>query len=335
MREMRLIERLRALAAAGGGGGGGRRRRSASGAAGLRLLRGIGDDCAVLGSASGNRGRRRGAATDLSLENVHFRRAWHPPAAAGHRCLARGLSDIAAMGGEPVAAFLSLALPRGLPARWVEQFLRGLLRLAKTHDVALAGGDVAGSPRGVLADIVVVGSVPAGMALLRSGARAGDFIYVSGALGAAGAELRRLRRGQQRKARIVPQPRLELGRALRGRATACIDLSDGLSTDLHHLCAESGVGAVIHQAALPVAAGARVLGQETALGLALHGGDDYELLFTAPPRARIPARLGGVPLTRIGEVTRQKRVWLQEATGRRRPLPPGGWEHFSSGHRAI
>jgi len=152
---------------------------------------GIGDDCAVLRFSRSGRGRggERGrendtlVTTDFSLEGIHFRRDWHSPESVGHRCLARGLSDIAAMGGEPVAAFLSLALPRDLPQSWVSRFTRSLLRLAKKYGVTLAGGDTAESPNGILADIVVVGTVPKGNAVLRSGARPGDRIYVSGALG--------------------------------------------------------------------------------------------------------------------------------------------------------
>ncbi|PYX91176.1 MAG: hypothetical protein DMG71_20820, partial [Acidobacteria bacterium] len=176
--------------------------------------------------------------TDFSLEGVHFRRDWHPPDAVGHRCLTRGLSDIAAMGGEPLAAFLSLALPRKLPQAWVARFLNGFLKLARQFKVPLAGGDTAESPAGILADIVVLGSVPRGKAILRSGARPADRIYVSGELGAAAATLDLLRRSPKRKLRPAdfprhfhPLPRLELGRILREKhlASAMIDLSDGLS----------------------------------------------------------------------------------------------------------
>ena len=141
---------------------------------------GIGDDCAVLPIP---RGHQTLVTTDFSLENIHFRRAWHPPESVGHRCLARGLSDIAAMGGMPQAVFLSLALPGSLPQGWVDGFLNGLLELAGDFKVELAGGDTAESPGGILADIVVLGSVPKGKAVLRSGARPGDRIYVTGELG--------------------------------------------------------------------------------------------------------------------------------------------------------
>src|SRR5438270_9225571 len=139
------------------------------------VLTGIGDDCAVLRLLPRHEFL---VTTDFTLEGIHFRRNWHPPESVGHRCLARGLSDIAAMGGEPVAAFLSLALPGALPQSWVRAFFRGLLRIAEQHHVRLAGGDTAESPNGVLADIVVLGTVPRGQAILRSGARPGDCIFV-------------------------------------------------------------------------------------------------------------------------------------------------------------
>src|ERR1700757_917098 len=161
---------------------------------------GIGDDCAVLRLLPG-RGEKKGhealVTTDFTIENIHFRREWHPAESVGHRCLARGLSDIAAMGGEPLAAFLSVALPRELPQKWVDRFVAGLLKLAKHYEVQLSGGDIAESPAGVLADIVVLGSVPKGKAVLRSGARVGDFVYVTGTLGASVATLELLREGKR------------------------------------------------------------------------------------------------------------------------------------------
>ena len=147
---------------------------------------GIGDDCAVLDLP---RGTQTLVTTDFSLEGIHFRREWHPADSVGWRCLARGLSDIAAMGGTPRATFVSLALPSELPQEWVDQFFAGFLKLAKEHEVQLAGGDTAESPAGVLADIVVLGSVPNGKAVLRSGASLGDFVYVTGKLGASVATL--------------------------------------------------------------------------------------------------------------------------------------------------
>jgi thiamine-monophosphate kinase len=291
------------------------------------LRRGIGDDCAVLQVAPGS---DLLVTTDLCIEDIHFRRKWHPAASVGHRCLARGLSDIAAMGGVPVACFLSLGLAPRLPQKWVDDFMRGFLQLAHRFRVPLAGGDTSAAEK-ITADIIVLGRVPAGKAVLRSGARPGDKIYVTGELGGSAAALKRLYSGGKlsRKTHdrhFYPEPRLEAGRCLCEKkiATAMIDLSDGLSVDLAHICDESAVSAIIDAAAIPVASGA-------SLGLALHGGEDYELLFTTPANTKLPAKIAGVPVTFIGEIraagTRQ-RVQIREASGKLTPLRPAGWEHF-------
>jgi thiamine-monophosphate kinase len=317
--------------------------KSASRTRGSTLVaQGIGDDCAVLRLP---RNHEALVTTDFSLEGVHFRREWHPADAVGHRCLTRGLSDIASMGGEPLAAFLSLAMPADLPQRWADEFLTGLLRLAKRHGVTLAGGDTAQSPDGVLADIMVLGSVPRGQAVLRSGARVGDDIYVTGLLGGAVAVLEQLRAGGNRpgaaslarkrsanrlsyeqRRHFYPEPRVEVGRFLREKklASAMIDISDGLSVDLAHICEESGVGAWISEAAVPHPPGA-------TLEQALHGGDEYELIFTVPAgkSPRVPAVIIGVPITYIGTVVKGKGIWLVDREMKsRRPLEPRGWQHF-------
>jgi len=292
---------------------------------------GSGDDCAILRIPPGHEAL---VTTDFSLEGVHFRREWHPPEVVGHRCLTRGLSDIAAMGGEPIAAFLSLAVPRGLPQSWVDRFLKGLLRLADRFHTSLAGGDTAESPGGVLADIMVVGSVPKGEALRRSGAHPGDRIYVTGALGGSAAALNLLFSGHKLRAANFPQhfrplPRLEVGQFL-GRkklASSMIDISDGLSTDLAHICGESWVGAEILSDAIPRSVIGKP-GYEVDLNFALHGGDDYELLFTAPGAKRVPARIAGVPITQIGRITPGKRIVLVYNQGRRSELRRHGWQHF-------
>jgi thiamine-monophosphate kinase len=298
-----------------------------------RLRTGIGDDCAVLRTPAG---RDLLVTTDFSLEGVHFRREWHPPEVVGHRCLTRGLSDIAAMGGVPLAVFLSLALPDKLPQRLVDSFLKGLLKLADEFRIPLAGGDTAESKAGILADIVVLGSVPRGKAVVRSGASAGDRIYVTGELGGAAAALHELFAGQ--KARVSdfprhfhPVPRIAIGEFLRtkGLASAMIDLSDGLSTDLAHICEESGVGAEILVPALPRAAIGKT-GLQVKLSHALDGGDDYELLFTAAPHKRMPRRIHGVPISPIGRVIRGKRIYTIDAKGVRSELKPQGWQHFRS-----
>ncbi len=301
-----------------------------------RIPLAIGDDTAILRFPAGHEVL---VTTDFSLEGVHFRRDWHPPGSVGHRCLARGLSDIAAMGGQPVAAFLSLALPSELPQRWADGFIKGLLTLANQSKVALAGGDTAQSPgKGssakILADIVVVGSAPRGKAIRRSGAKAGDLIYVTGKLGASVLALAAIRAQPKKKlhpgkfpAHFYPQPRVAVGLYLRKLvlATAMLDLSDGLSTDLDHLCQESNTGALVSADLLPRAKGA-------TLEQVLHGGEDYELLFTASAGRRVPRVIAGVPVTRIGQIQQRRRgatnVWLLDDAQGAVELAPRGWEHF-------
>ena len=291
-----------------------------------RIALGIGDDAAILRIPPGH---EMLVTTDFSLEGVHFRRDWHLPESVGHRCLARGLSDIAAMGGEPVAVFLSLAVPEKLPQKWVDGFLRGLTALARQHRVALAGGDTSASPDGILADIVVVGSAPAGKTVRRSGAKPGDLIYVTGQLGASALALGKMYASPKKKLNakkyprhFFPEPRLAVGRYLRERkiATSMIDLSDGLSTDLHHICEESKVGASISAELIPCAEG-------VSLKHALHGGEDYELLFSAPADRKVPGKIAGVRVTCIGKILRKKKVSLL-AESKEVELRPGGWEHF-------
>ncbi len=292
---------------------------------------GIGDDCAVLRISGENDVL---VTTDFSLEGVHFQRKWHSPESIGHRCLTRGLSDIAAMGGDPVAAFLSLALPRDLPANWVRRFAKAFIDLANKNDVALAGGDTAESRKGILADIVVVGSVPKGKAVLRSRARVGDLIYVSGELGGSAAAVSRMRKkGKVNPGNypwhFFPEARIKVGRMLREKniASAMIDTSDGLSTDLAHICEESGVGAEVEAECIPRARVGKPA-REVDLQLALHGGEDYELLFTAPRSRRVPPEIAGVRITQIGHITRGRKIFLTSHGRVRRELEPGGWEHF-------
>ena len=318
-------------------------RRRAAGSTRTALRLGIGDDCALLRVKPGE---EIAITTDLSIAGRHFRLDCHPPEAVGHRTLARGLSDLAAMGARPIAAFLSLGLPRDLVVKegrkpsWADRFFDGFLALAAEYKTPLAGGDLAESPIAA-ADIVLVGAVPPGKALLRSGARSGDLLYVTGSLGGSAAGFEHLRRNpvKDRKAahrgdisdplapHLWPQPRIPQGLWLMRRqlATAAIDLSDGLSTDLEHICMESGTSAEITAELLPISAGA-------SLEQALHGGEDYELLFAARPGARVPARISGVPVTRIGRIVKRRAdqpcvVLLTK--NRREPLPRRGWEHFA------
>ena len=302
-------------------------RRLASRSGNRAVVQGIGDDCAVVRVSPGH---ELLVTTDFSIEDVHFRRKWHPARSVGHRCLARGLSDIAAMGGEPLACFLSLGLPAKLPQRWADEFLEGLVRLAKRHGVQLAGGDISAAPK-ITTDIVLTGQVPTGKAVLRSGARPGDLIYVTGELGASTAALNQLFAGRRLKAlpssrHFFPEPRLEVGSWLhhRGLAAAMIDLSDGLSIDLGHICEESRVSALIDSRQIPIAPNA-------TLQLALHGGEDYELLFTAPRSAKIPASIHGVKVTHMGSVTRKdyrSAIKILDDNGKQRTLRPLGWQHF-------
>jgi len=354
MGELELIEQIRTQWGAAG-------RRSHGHARGVAL--GIGDDCAILRPP---RGHELLVTTDFTLEGRHFRRDWHPAESAGHRTLARGLSDLAAMGARPLAAFLSLALPGEMLASragraWIRRFFTGLRGLADQSAVPLAGGDTSESPcELVLADIVLIGSAPAGRALRRSTARAGDALYVTGELGGAAAELAVMKHNAAKSnskpprmpapdqlaahPQLFPQLRLEVGQVLLRRrlATAAIDLSDGLSTDLAHLCRESGVGAQVSVDALPIhplamqardaQASHAAAAPNRALTLALHGGEDYELLFAAPPTARLPSSIAGVRITRIGTLTRGSLISLLDSAGRRSPLQPGGWEHFTGKH---
>jgi thiamine-monophosphate kinase len=301
-----------------------RRLADASAANGVAL--GIGDDCAILRPPAGS---ELLVTTDLCLEDVHFRRVWHPAISVGHRCLTRGLSDIAAMGGTPLACFLSLGVPKDLQQKWVNNFLTGLLSLAQRFNVQLAGGDLSSAPK-ITADIVVIGQAPTGNAILRCGARPGDRLYVTGSLGSSAAVLKQLYAGKRIKPtksnpHFYPEPRLEVGQWLRKRATSMIDLSDGLSVDLAHICEESRVAALITASQIPVGKGAD-------LELALHGGEDYELLFTARKQTKIPSQIAGVKITEIGEIRNRtdysSAIQILGQNGKARPLAQRGWEHF-------
>lgn len=281
---------------------------------GSGLVLGIGDDCAIF--------RQRGAredllfTTDMLIEDVHFRHATHPAEAVGHKALARGLSNIAAMGGVPRFCLLSLVAGKSVDERWIDHFYNGLLRLAKKSGVPLAGGDLARAER-TACDIVVCGAVPRGGALRRDGARAGDAIYVSGMLGGSALGLA-TERGRAWARHLRPQPRLELGIFLRERlrASAAMDLSDGISMDLQRMALASGLEAAIN---LPPRFPGATVEQS------LHGGEDYELLFTVRARVAVPARFGAVPLTRIGTMRRGHpgAVYLDG-----KPLDPLGYDHF-------
>ena len=275
MSELAIIEKLRRL-----------------GERGPHITLGIGDDCAIY--------RPRPSeellfTTDQSIEGVHFLPD-QPPSIIGHNALARSLSDIAATGGDPRFCLVSLAVPAERGDKFITAFYRGLLTLARRTGTILAGGDLAHSDK-IYCDVMVCGSTARGQALRRSGARPGDLLYVSGRL------------GKPWGGRI--QPRLGLGRTLRGRATSCIDLSDGLSLDLHRLCLASGVAAVVDR--VPSVRGA-------TLDRAIYGGEDYELLFTLPRRKSPPRGT-----TLIGSILKGRAGAIQFQG---QPLPPRGYDHF-------
>lgn len=325
-----------------------RHRVAASEFSSLRF--GIGDDAAVIVQRAG---RETVITTDLLVEEIDFRRATIPARLLGHKALAVSLSDIAAMGALPRWALLSIGLPREVwESHFVDDFYEGFFALAERTGVALVGGDVSRTPERIVVDSIVLGETMAGRAVLRSGARPGDHIFVTGTLGGAAAGLRFLERGSQVEKRkdfdhqardierlilrqLQPEPRAGWGALLgmEGLATAMIDTSDGLSSDLAHLCRESRTGAQVEAARLPVNPSLRRLCGRRALDplqLALHGGEDFELLFTIRPRdlRRLPRRVDGVPATYIGDVTRGA-GHIQVIEGRREwTLQPGGFTHF-------
>jgi thiamine-monophosphate kinase len=277
MSELDIVEKLRRLAQPGD-----------------RIILGIGDDCAIYRPSPN---QELLFTTDQSIEGVHFVPD-QSPSVIGHNALARTLSDIAAMGGEPRFCLVSLAVPAERGDKFITTFYRGLMALAHRTGTVLAGGDLAHSDK-IYCDVMVCGSTTRGQALRRSGARPGDLLYVSGRL------------GKKWGGRI--QPRLALGHALRGHATSCMDLSDGLSLDLYRLCLASGVAALVDR--VPSARG-------VTLDRALHGGEDYELLFTLPPRKSPPrgtTLIGTIVKGRVGAVQFQGQ-----------PLAPRGYDHFVS-----
>ncbi len=318
--------------------------RASSAAAGLTL--GIGDDAALVQVPAG---RELILTTDLSIEGVHFLRALHPPESIGHRALARSLSDIAAMGGVPRHALISLAISPGQGRQWLNAFFGGLFALARRFRVALIGGDTSVVEGPCTIDAIVAGEVARGRALRRSDARPGDLILVAGRLGMSALGLRTLQkrikspkrrtkdlnlpRQAERaalRAHLFPEPQCALGQFLSEHrlASAMMDLSDGLSIDLHRLCTASGVGATIYASRLPAPP---VLDARDALELALHGGEDYQLLFTVPKsrQSKLPTRFRRTALTCIGEVRVERGITLVTPEGKSMPLEPAGYDHFA------
>lgn len=299
---------------------------------------GVGDDCALL---SPRPGHQWALSTDMLVEGRHFL-STVDPARLGHKCLAVNLSDLAACGAEPRAFLLSLSLPRA-DEGWLAGFAHGLLALADAHDCELVGGDTTQGPLTI--SITVIGDVPRGQALLRSGAQPGDDIYVSGHLGDARLALEAFRGRislpepvfQTCRARMEqPTPRVALGKALRGLATAAADISDGLLGDLGHILRQSGVGArlQVDPCERLLACGAEAeLPPDWLRTCVLSGGDDYELVFTAPVAQRAAvqaaAELGLTPVTRIGEVTATGGLDVRDGLGRPVTQHFASFDHFA------
>jgi thiamine-monophosphate kinase len=305
---------------------------------------GIGDDCAVLHPQAG---MEWVITTDTQVEDVHFRRAWLTPYQIGWRAMAVNLSDVAAMGAQPFGALAALALPGATEAAFFEQLLDGLCALGLQCQCPLIGGNLAQDPAHLSLTLTVLGRVPRGQSVLRGGARAGDEIWVSGQLGGAAAGLRLFERTipladpdctALLRRYAQPQPRVREAIFLRasGCLTSMVDLSDGLAGDLGHLCDESGVGAQIMAAALPLQAGVRevavALGEEP-LELALRGGEDFELCCTARPGTLSPLLDAfraqfGIGLTHVGTMTAAPALQLVHSDGSQALLSPQAFDHF-------
>ena len=328
--ENRIVARFRALA---------------SGSLTPDVIVGPGDDAAVLAADAD---RLLLLACDMMVEGVHFRRHWARPWQLGWKAMAQNISDIAAMGGRPFAAVASIAAPGDLPEEAAAGIAEGLVAASSRYGASLVGGDLVGSTGPVVIDVAITGWVPRDRLLLRRGARPGDALLVTGQLGAAAAGLAALQHGlpqaespllaEALRAHHEPQPRLEEAQAIAAArlATAMMDLSDGLADDLPRLCQQSGVGARINAAAIPIAPASSFVAHSLGLSdlrLALSGGEDYQLLLTCPPQAvqalAAAVAQAGSPLTVIGEIIREEEVTMLDAEGRAHPLGRG-FDHFKA-----
>ena len=301
-----------------------------------RAALGVGDDCALFATSPGT---QLAVSSDMLVEGRHFLPTVAPER-LGHKALAVNLSDLAACGAKPVAFTLALALPR-VDEVFLAGFARGLLALADAHECELIGGDTTQGPLNIC--ITVFGEVPTGQALLRSGARAGDELYASGMLGDARAALEVFRgtlalQGEAfdtvRLAMERPQPRVALGTALRGVATSAIDVSDGLLGDLVHILRRSNLGATLEVDAVPRSAVLATLPLAQQRQFTLAGGDDYELVFSAPPeraaQVTAAARAAGVAVTRIGRIEAASGLRLVDAAGNAVANSFGSFDHFKT-----
>ena len=280
----------------------------------------IGDDTAVFDFPAGY---SVVFCSDLVSENSHFLRDLHPPDSVGYKSVAVNVSDVGAMGGIPMHFLISLAAPGDLEFSWLDGFFDGVERACREFEISLVGGDSSSADR-IFVDVSMIGRVPTGGAVLRSGAKRGDGIYVTGFLGASAFGLEHLRSGDPNhpsvKRHLYPEPRHRIGAAVANRVHAMIDVSDGLSTDLSHILEESKVSARIYEDRLPAA-------RDVMQKHVLHGGEEYELIIIAPD---LPPMIDGVPITRIGEIIESgqgDQLFLIE-DGRESVLKPRGWEHF-------
>ena len=283
---------------------------------------GIGDDAAIVDVPAGH---SIVYCSDLLAENTHFLRELHPPDSLGYKAVAVNVSDVVAMGGTPMYLTLSVALPGELGLEWMDGFIDGLARACTEFGVALVGGD-SSSAANIFIDVSMIGSVPAGQEVRRSGAKAGDGIYVTGSLGGSALGLDSLQNGKAShpsvQRHLYPTPRHRVGRAIAVQAHAMIDISDGLSTDLNHIVQESKVCARIYKRLLPAA-------EDATEAQVLHGGEEYELIIVAP---ELPAELEGVPITRIGEIVpaaMDPQIYLIDGSTES-VLVPQGYQHFRS-----
>ena len=279
----------------------------------------VGDDAAVVPLPQGFSAV---LCSDLLAENTHFRRESHPPESIGHKAIAVNVSDIGAMGAIPGHCLVSLAVPADIEDEWIDGFLDGVAKACRRFEVELVGGDSSTAER-IVVDVAMMGRVETGRSIQRCGARVDDGIFVTGHLGGSALGLEVL--GTDRPAcdavqrHLYPEPRHGIGRQVAARATAMIDTSDGLSVDLAHILTESGVSARIDRKAIPCFPGAR-------FELALHGGEDYELIVTGPD---LPSEIDGVPVTRIGTIVdgQSGRIVLVDGSSES-VLEPAGWQHF-------
>lgn len=310
-----------------------------------RLVVGIGDDAAAFRATPGSLTL---ATTDIQVEGRHFDRRFITPYQLGLRGAAINLSDIAAMGGTPTYALVSLALPQDLDVDWVRELYRGLHEEITQHHAAVIGGNLAATKGAIIVDITMFGEVPEGQEVTRGKGKPGDVVFVTGTLGASAAGLQALQRGLDRRrpdvsaviaAHLTPAARVPEGMVIGASrlVTAMIDISDGLAGDLGHICEAGGVGARLYADRIPISLDARTIARALGidpLDLALHGGEDYELCFTCSPSdaamlAKVVRSATGIPVTEVGSLTETLGIVLVQPDGRAASLARLGWDHFA------